>query len=91
MVDRLIKAKPTVGDMPRDSLMAHMISCWSMPPTLLAAVLGLPVLGRPRLRCSVGGLGVDGYVVDADVDADVYEVDVLLGAIISSLQISLDH
>lgn len=59
-----------------------------MPPVLLAAVLGLPVLGSPRLRCLVGGLEVDGYVVEADVDADVDELDVLLSAMISGLQIS---
>ena len=86
-----MKAKPTVGDMPRDSLMAHMICCWSMPPVLLAAVLGLPVLGLPRICCPVGAREVDGYVVVAEVVADVYEVDVLLVAIISSRQVSLKH
>lgn len=80
-----------MGEMPRDSLMAQMICCWSMPPVLLAAVLGLPVLGSPRLWYPVGGLEVDGYVVEAEADADVYELDVLLGAMISGLQISLDH
>jgi len=76
-----MKAKPTVGEMPRDSLMAQIICCSSIPPELLAAVLGLPVRGRHLLRCPVGGLEVAGY----DVDVDVYEVDVLVGAIINSL------
>lgn len=71
MVDKLIKAKPTVGDMPRDSLMAQIICCWSMPPVLLAAVLGLPFLDSPRLGCPIWAISVDGYVVEADVEADV--------------------
>ena len=54
LVSRLIKARPTVGDIPRDSMTAH-ITCWASTlaiveaPVLGRAVPGLPVLLRPVL------------------------------------------
>lgn len=70
MVERLTKAKPTTGEMPRDSLMAQM-TCWSLPARVDAAVLGRPVLGLPLLLQLVSGRGVVvlkslGYEVEAD-------------------------
>ena len=57
MVDRLTKAKPTIGESPLDSLIAQRI-CWS-PEVVDAAVLGLPVWGRRVVGLLVLVLGRD--------------------------------
>ena len=71
-----MKARPIVGEMPRDSEIAQM-SSWSGTPIVDAPVLGRAVDGRPVLRrtlvCDREVVGVrygssyDGYEVVADV------------------------
>lgn len=57
----MTKARPTVGDIPRDSVIAQMISWSELPPRVDAAVFGLP-LDLP-LESEVV-VRLSGYVVE---------------------------
>jgi len=65
-VSRLTKARPTVGETPRDSVTAHMISWASIRATVEALVFGRAISGLAVLRPVRGR-----KVVFADVLANV--------------------